>query len=230
MSEIPDNPPSGNPANEDSLTGAFRAVLQKFLQSTDDMLPAVVIAYDRVKNRATVRPQIMVGTTAGEKLSRAQIASVPVLNIGGGGFVLSFPIKPGDLGWIKASDRDISLYLQGGPETEEWPNTKRMHSFQDGLFIPDVLKSFTVEGEDADRVVLQTLDATTRIAIAPGLVKITTPGTVEVDAPTVHMTGDLQVDGSITAQGEVTGNGIALSTHTHGGVQAGGANTTAPNP
>lgn len=224
------NPPSINPADEDSLTGAFRSVLEKFLQQTDDMLPAVVIAYDRAKNRATVRPQIMLGTTSGDKISRAQIASVPVLNIGGGGFVLSFPIKPGDLGWIKASDRDISLYLQQGPDNEEWPNTKRLHSFQDGLFIPDVLRTFTVAGEDADRVVLQTTDSLTRIAIAPGLVKITTPGTVEVDAPTVHMTGDLEVDGSITAQGEVTGNGIALSTHTHGGVTSGGANTTAPNP
>lgn len=228
MSE-PYNPPSIDPADEDSLTGVFRSVLGKFLQQTDDMLPAIVIAYDRVSNRATVQPQVMMGSTSGEKISRAQIASVPVLNIGGGGFVLSFPIKPGDLGWIKASDRDISLYLQGGLK-EEWPNTKRMHSFQDGLFIPDVLKTFTVDGEDAERVVLQTTDATTRIAIAPGLVKITTPGTVEVDAPTVHMTGDLQVDGSITAQGEVTGNGIVLSTHTHGGVQPGGANTSAPNP
>lgn len=224
------NPPSIDPADEDSLTGVFRSVLQKFLQGTDDMLPAIVIAYDRTTNRATVQPQIMMGTTSGEKVARAQIASVPVLNIGGGGFVLSFPIKPGDLGWIKASDRDISLYLQQGPGQEEWPNTKRLHSFQDGLFIPDVLKTFTVDGEDAERVVLQTTDAMTRIAIAPGLVKITTPGTVEVDAPTVHMTGDLQVDGSITAQGEVTGNGIALSTHTHGGVQPGGGNTTAPNP
>lgn len=223
------NPPSIDPADEDSLTGVFRSVLSKFLQQTDDMLPAIVIAYDRTSNRATVQPQVMMGSTSGEKISRAQIASVPVLNIGGGGFVLSFPIKPGDLGWIKASDRDISLYLQGGLK-EEWPNTKRMHSFQDGLFIPDVLKTFTVDGEDAERVVLQTTDATTRIAIAPGLVKITTPGTVEVDAPTVHMTGDLTVDGSITAQGEVTGNGIALSTHTHGGVQPGGGNTTAPNP
>ena len=148
-------PPSIDPADEDSLPGVFRSVLQKFLQQTDDMLPAVVIAYDRATNRATVQPHIMLGTTDGRKISRAQIASVPVLNLGAGGFVLSFPVKPGDLGWIKASDRDISLYLQGGAK-EEWPNTKRLHSFEDGLFIPDALKGFTVVAEDAERVVLQT--------------------------------------------------------------------------
>lgn len=222
------NAPAVDPGNDDSLAGVFRSVLAKFLQQTDDMLPAVVIAYDRATNRATVRPQIMLGTTEGQKVSRPQIASVPVLNIGGGGFVLSFPIKPGDLGWIKASDRDLSLYFQGGPEKEEWPHTKRMHSFSDGLFIPDVLRGVTIDGEDAERVVLQTVDGETRIALAPGLVKVTTGGTVEVDAPTVHMTGDLQVDGSITAQGEVTGNGIQLSTHVHGGVQSGGSTTGGP--
>lgn len=46
---------------------------------------------------------------------------------------------------------------------------------------------------------------------------------VTVDSPTVKMTGDLEVTG------EVTGKGIKLSTHTHGGVQTGGANTRKPN-
>jgi len=37
------------------------------------------------------------------------------------------------------------------------------------------------------------------------------------------------VDGTITATGEVTGNGKALSTHTHGGVQGGGGHTAPPD-
>lgn len=46
---------------------------------------------------------------------------------------------------------------------------------------------------------------------------------VTVDSPTVKMTGDLEVTG------EVTGKGVQLSTHTHGGVQSGAANTRKPN-
>jgi hypothetical protein len=46
---------------------------------------------------------------------------------------------------------------------------------------------------------------------------------VTVDSPTVKMTGDLEVTG------EVTGKGVQLSTHTHGGVQSGGAITRKPN-
>lgn len=221
------NPPSIDPADEDGLAGAFRFVLEKFLQNVDDMLPAVVIAYDRTKNRATVRPQVMLGTTQGQKVQRAQIASVPVLNIGGGGFLLSFPIKPGDLGWIKASDRDVSLYLQNW--SEDTPNTKRRHSFADGLFIPDAMRDWVVNGEDADRVVLQTLDGETRIAIAPGLVKITTPGAVEIDAPTVTMTGDLNVQGTITGAVDVIGGGVHLKTHRHTSATA-GTPTSTPIP
>lgn len=221
------NPPSINPADEDSLTGALRLVLGKAIQQLDDCLPAIVIAYDRAKNRATVQPQVMMGTTSGEKVSRAQVAEVPVLNIGGGGFVLSFPIKPGDLGWIKASDRDISLFLQG--LAEEWPNTRRMHSFEDGFFIPDVMRQWTLQEVDQERAVLQSTDGVTRIALGPETVEITTTGLVKVDAPNVQMTGDLQVDGSINADGGVTGAGIVLETHTHGGVEPGAGDTGGPN-
>jgi hypothetical protein len=50
--------PSSDPADDDSLAGVLRAVFRKFMQQTDDMLPAVVVAYDRTKNRATVAPCI----------------------------------------------------------------------------------------------------------------------------------------------------------------------------
>lgn len=218
-------PPSINPSDEDSLAGTLQQVIKKMMQGQlDDCLPAIVIAYDRATNRATVRPQIMVGTTSGQKVQRAQVASVPVVAIGGGGFVLSFPIKPGDFGWIKATDRDLSLYLQSDG-AEDTPHTTRMHSFQDGFFIPDtMMRGVTVDGADAERVVLQSLDGATRIAVGTDRIAITATVAVEIDAPTVTITGDLVVDG------EVTGNGIVLSTHDHGGVEPGTGTTGPPNP
>lgn len=41
-------------------------------------------------------------------------------------------------------------------------------------------------------------------------------------------TGQVQVEGDVTAIGEVTGKGIALSSHVHGGVQGGPSTTAAP--
>lgn len=168
-------PPSKNTANNGSLAGLFQLVLRKHLQnSVDDMLPARVLAYDRATNRAQVEPLISMVTTLNEIVQRAQIASVPVLQLGGGDFVISFPLKTGDLGWIKANDRDISLFKK--TFTSNPPNTQRFHSFEDALLIPDtMLNGFTIADEDTDHALFQNKDASVRIALWPHQVKVTTP-------------------------------------------------------
>lgn len=51
---------------------------------------------------------------------------------------------------------------------------------------------------------------------------------VILEAPLVSFTGDVHVDGSLTADVEVTADGKHLSTHVHGGVQSGGSSTGVP--
>lgn len=221
--------PSRDPANDDSMTGLFRQVLDKHLQNTDDMLPAQVIAFNRQNNTVQVKPMIKVLTTSGQTVSRAQIIGLPVMQIGGGGMVLAFNLKPGDLGWIKANDRDISLFLQSWSEAA--PNTLRKHSFSDAVFIPDVMHGWTIAGEDAESAVLQTLDGTMRIALWPDKIKLTAGSkTLTLSDSGAALVGNLSVTGTITATGQITGAGIALSTHTHSGVSTGPSNTGAPNP
>ncbi|OWK42477.1 hypothetical protein [Fimbriiglobus ruber] len=43
----------------------------------------------------------------------------------------------GDTGWIKANDRDISLFKQTTAASS--PNTARLHDFADAMFFPDTL-------------------------------------------------------------------------------------------
>lgn len=230
-------PPSANPANRESLTGVMREVLSKFLQRVDDMLPATVVAFDRASNIATVRPMVMLLTTVGETLQRAPVSAVPVFQIGAGGFVLNFNLKPGDMGWIKANDRDISLFMQSGKE--EKPNTLRLHSFEDGVFFPSVLRDFVIDGEDEENVVLQTLDGTQRIAIWPDKIKITSTTEIILDAPETMITGNLTMgdgtqdatfNGTLNVTGDVIAGAetISLVTHVHDGVTTGGGNTGEP--
>lgn len=211
--------PSKDPANDGSLYGTFVQVLKKFLQNTDDMLPVKVIAVSTDRTRVTVEPFIKVVSTSGQQVVRAQIASVPVFTLGGGGYVISFPVKSGDKGWIKANDRDISLFLQSYVDSP--PNTARQHSFEDGLFIPDIMTTFTINTEDTDNAVFQSTDGTIRIAIGSNKVKITAP-TVVIDSPHTTLTGDLNVTGNIT------GNGISLDSHVHSSVQSGPDDTGGP--
>jgi phage baseplate assembly protein gpV len=253
---INSTPPSRNLAGDGTLIGAFELFKQKFLQNTDDMLPAQVIAYDRATNRAQVQPLISQVTTDGTLILRGQIASIPVLQIGGGGFVISMPIQTGDLGWIKANDRDITFFLQTYAQSA--PNTQRKHTFSDALFIPDsFMKGVTIAGEDANNLVIQNLAGTVRVAIWGDQVKITAPNII-LNAPTTTCTGNLVVDGTslltgavtadstlqvsgditadsdmiVTSNLNVTGtstmNGIPFGTHVHGGVQSGSSDTGVP--
>lgn len=196
MSNItPNSPPSINPTDQDSLTGAFRFIITKRLQAVNHKLPAKIISYDRATNRAQVQPLIAVITTNGQIISRPPIASVPVQQLGGGGYFLSFNLKPDDLGWIETNDRDISLFLQS--YTESKPNTLRMFDFADSVFVPDVMTGYTIASEDAENCVLQSLDGTVKIALWPDRIKITVPNQVLIE-------GDLAVVGNITATGTIT--------------------------
>ncbi len=227
-------PPSRNQAMDGTLFGVLELFRAKFLQSTDDMLPAKVIAYDRATNRAQIQPLIVMVNTLNEQINRAQIASVPVLQIGGGGFVMSFPIKTGDLGWIKANDRDISFFLKTYANSA--PNTQRKHSFSDAVFIPDsFMKDVTINEEDDDNLVIQSLDGSVRIALWDNQVKITAPAII-LDTATTTCTGELIVDGDITSStgditatmGDVLAQSVSLHNHIHSGVTTGGGTTGAP--
>ena len=200
------NNPSIDPANNGSLAGTLQFVFNKLSQQTDGMLPAKVIKYDRDTNRVQVQMLITLITTDGSQIPRPQIASLPVLLLGGGGFFLSFPLQAGDLGWVMANDRDISLFLQSYAQSP--PNTARVKSFSDAVFVPDAMTGYTIDSDDTDNVVLQSLDGTTKISIGALEINIVSPTKVNVDSPLVYVNptipGLFAVNGNITASGTIT--------------------------
>lgn len=195
MTDTSNNPLSNNPANNDELLGVFKLVLSKFKASElDDMLPAKVIAYNRATNRAQVQPLIQMVTTRNTLLNRSQIASMPVQIDGGGGVMVGFDLPVDSLGWIKANDRDISLFKQSYLNSP--PNTKRKHTFEDAVFIPCVMTGMVIATEDVHNAVFQTLDGTVCIALWPGQVKQTAPNSCITDTksynPSSHAVLDVQ--------------------------------------
>lgn len=224
--------PDIDQASEGSPGGTMREVLEQWLRNdVDDMVPATVISYDDVKNRAVLKPIVMLGTTEGQKMSRAQVSNIPVFRLGGGGFFIRAPIKPGDMGWLKANDRDLSLIMQGGGK-EDWPNTTRLHSFSDAMFFPDTFKSWVIDGANLDAMVIQSLDGSVCLSIHQDKAVMKAP-LYEVEAELTHIKGQLQVDGTSELTGQVTGGAgaqfvadviagpISLITHLTSGVQTG---------
>lgn len=215
-------PPSRDAADETSLGGVLRTMARKLVQNVDDCIPAVVTATDG-RLWATVQPQIMMLTTTGERIARAPIPRVPIFTPGAGGFVVSFPVKAGDFGWLKATDRDLSLFLQS--LQSDVPNTRRQHSFSDGYFIPDVLRQWTLNGDDAARLVIQSADGSAVIAIGADKIKVKHGTLVEIDAPTVTTSSDLTVGGKLTTTGDADIGGKAVVT---GSISSGGTVLAVP--
>lgn len=203
------------------LIDSLKKMMRSEAMKIDDMLPSTVVDYDEANNRATIQPLVMMMAQDGEKVSRAQVFDVPVFRFGGGGFFIRYPIKAGDFGWLKANDRDISLILQNGGVQEDMPNTERLHSFSDALFIPDALKGWAVAGKNKDAMVIQSLSGDVVIALHDDKIVIDTPETehnspiITVNAETVSVSAtsatvtasDVTVTAETTNNGNVTING-----------------------
>lgn len=189
--------------------GISAAIRSFFLNEFEGMLPATVVSYDDGSNRAVIKPLVMIGTTDGSKKSRAEVAGIPVYRFGGGGFFMRFPIEPGDFGWLKANDRDISLVFQRGGG-EDWPNTTRMHKFSDAMFFPDTFKQWAIKGENSDAAVWQSMDGNACIALSTSHVKLSMGGvSIELTSAGVNI---------ISPPGSLRHNGINVGdTHVHVG-------------
>ena len=203
------NNPSLRPENNGTLSGVLNVAMNKFMQSIDGVMPARVVAYDQGTPAVVqVQPLIKIAGTSGESYSRGQIASVPVCQVGGGGFLLSFSLSPGDIGLLIATDRDISNFMSTGEEAN--PNTYRIKSFSDGFFLPIVLDGYTpsVEG-----VSLQNYDGSVKIGLDSSKININglseffdsviIDGDLTVNGK-IRVVGDLNCGGNITAAGSIT--------------------------
>lgn len=203
------NIPDIDPANNDTLAGVMQFAFYKLMQGVDGMLPAQVIQVSEDRTRVQVQLLITVITTNGAQISRAQIASLPVFTIGGGGYLLSFPLNPGDLGYVVANDRDISLFLQN--YTQSPPNTGRIKSFSDGVFIPQAMANFTIGSGDSGNALLQSKDGTVKITLGTGVITISATHVIinGYDFGPLGITppgGTFAVLGNITATGTIIPN------------------------
>ncbi|EJF89121.1 Gp138 family membrane-puncturing spike protein [Bartonella tamiae] len=221
--------PSIDPADNGSLEGLLRHAMKKQAQNTDGMMPARVIDYDRKTNRVKIQPLAKIQGTDGQTLSRAPIASIPAYRFGNNGALISFPIQKGDLGWVMAGDRDISLIEQSGYD-EQPPNTNRFHSFSNGMFFPDSLKEWAIDDEDLDNTVIGTTDGEVKISFGKGEMKIVSAQKITIEAPKTEIIGDLKVQGRLEAQGGIYGmNGLSFERHRHEKVKAGNEYSGKPN-
>lgn len=204
---------SNTSGDKQRLLGALMAAMRGHELTSDQLLPAIVQSFDRENNVAVIQPLIQWVDVNDGLHSRHALAKINVLSLGGGGFNISFPLKQGDLGWIIAADRDISLFKQSLAQAA--PNSGRLHDFSDGWFVPDVFRKYTIDGADTESMVIQSTDSETRICIREGIVDIFAPSSVTVTTPETVFTGNvtiqqnLRVNETATIDDTLTADGLA---------------------
>ena len=203
-------------------------------------LPGVIIKYDATTMTAEVQPAIkttVINPDGTQTLvNTAPIHDVPVHFPGGGGHLLTFPVKTGDECLLMFSQRSIDHWFQlGGVQT---PSDLRMHDINDCIAMVGLRSQPKVPGGkgggsranagapvSATTVQLRTDDGTSVIDVDGANKKITvnangstivfdgTTNTITLTAPTVKINGELHVSGEIW--GKFGGNAVSVTQHIH---------------
>lgn len=205
-------------SRNDTLEGLLKEFSERTLRNTEASLPCVVLAVSVDRRRVSVQPLINIVGTDGTTIPRSQIDEVPVYQAGAGDTIISFPVKVGDIGWIDACDRDITLFLQSYNAQD--PPTRRLHSFSDSRFIPDLMTNFTIAGEDSTALVIQNRTGSVKIALDQSEIRINNGSvdlTIDNSSITGTVPGGVTINGAqITSDGDViTSDGKSLRNHVH---------------
>lgn len=188
-------------------------MMQEFVQSVKDTakkavdnvhtaVPAVITSFDPASGMAVVQPKAKFKKPNGETMDYPSVSGVPVVFPQSAGTTIAFPIKAGDGCLLVFSETAIDYWLYG-QET----STDLKFDLSSAIAIPNIATAG---------------NAAMAQACAENAVVIQAGGTVLKVSPS-----GVEITGKLTVSGEVTGNGVALSTHTHGGDS--GGSTTPPN-
>lgn len=181
-------------------------------------LPCKIISINLVQMTIEAQPLIQ-GVTYDQNnnatfVNLPVLGDVPVVFPSAGGIFLTLPLTIGDEVLVVFASRCIDAWWQSGGI--QMPMEMRMHDLSDGFAIPGPKSLPSVP------VSISSTSAQLRTANGASYIELTKTGAINLVSPTVNITGNLVVTG------EVTGNGIPLSTHLHGGVTTGGGDTGVP--
>lgn len=117
--------------------------------------------------------------------TKPQVLSVPVGMVYGGGWVFRPIYKAGDIGYVLYLDRDSDAVIAGGAEAD--PNTERLHSGDDAVFVGGVRTgSNQISGLPSGTLCMGTVDGSVYLSMTKTGIDI---------KGNVTITGDLTTTG-----------------------------------
>ena len=178
----------------------------------------------------------------GNALPSPKLVEIPHYRVqaGTGAFVINPHV--GDIGVFVCAKRDISK-IKNGVNDPQTPASFRSFDLADSIMIA------TIHTETASTYIYIDPDSGTIEIKAPESLTVNTAtatinasGSTSINSPETTISGHVtikgglsvsggegaQVDGSISASGDITSGNISLQSHVHSGVTSGGSNTGTP--
>lgn len=208
----------------DDLT-ELRRVIGIELSDVHTCIPGQIVAWDGT--HAMVKPALAKSLASGETLAAPNVVRVPVCfpRGAGGKAIISVPLTAGDPVLLHFAERALENWLSGKDDAE--PGDPRQFDLSDAFATP-VCRPGVGEAVDTQNLVIQ-LDRATIVITKDGSITVTAAAGATINAPDgLTVNADITVNGKIDATGDITGAGISLKSHKHGGVQSGGSTTGGP--
>jgi hypothetical protein len=201
-------------------------------------MPGFVNSFNPTKMTVEVRPALkgrlkaIDGTTS--DVTIPPLLDCPVLFMGGGNCITTYPIAPNDECLVIFASRSIDNWWASGAVSSQ--TDSRMHNLSDGFALVGVRSLPNAITVDMTVAQLRSIDGSTSVSLDPEgqLVKLVAPGGITLNNVTIDSAGNISTPHNIMAAGTITGEtdvvaaGISGKSHVHGGVQSGMADTTVP--
>lgn len=235
---------------------ALRAAIDGALASLQTSMPGIIQSFDPQKMTAVVQPAIRAVVTNPDytirELNLPLLVDCPVVFPCGGGYTLTFPIKPGDECQVIFASRCIdNWWLAGGIQSQA---EIRLHDISDGFVYVGPRSQPRTIGVSTDSTQLRSdsgdtyveLSGTDINLVSPSNVSVSAGGNISMDAGgnlaltaggnlSMQVGTGIQVSTAsnnidigpinITPDGAVSMNGKRIDVHRHSGVQTGSGNT-----
>lgn len=195
---------------EDVREASYRDLITAARMDLHTAMPGIIQSFDAARMTCTIQPAIRGAIIAPNGRAEAAdlplLVDCPVVFPGGGGYILTYPLKAGDEALIVIAERCIDAWWQSGgvQAAAEY----RLQDLSDGFVIPGPRSQphVVTGGVGMTGAELRTDNGTTVLRLKGTAVEVVAPGGVTFDTPTLTLTGDM-----------ICG-GFSYLGHTHTGV------------
>ena len=193
---------------EDVREASYRDLITAARMDLHTALPGIIQSFDPARMTCSVQPAIRGAIVQPSGQAQAVdlplLVDCPVVFPGGGGYVLTYPLKAGDECLVVFSERCIDAWWQSGgvQAAAEY----RLHDLSDGFVIPGPRSQphVVAGGVGMTGAELRTDSGTTVLRLKGSAIEIVAPGGITMTTPTLTVTGDV-ISGGISYLGHVHG-------------------------